>query len=1057
MNPIHDQTIGTLAVELGLLNEADLAACLQACGGSSEQDLGDALVERHLLSPEDRSQLDRLAATRRARGPGEAAATRTGVASSSAGAGAAPVFLRPESHVAGTLSGVTPPLPPEPEKAGPAGGRFERQRLHGAGGIGRVWLGRDRLLERDVAIKELRPECASDPEQARRFLDEARITAQLQHPGVVPVYDLLPLPSRQEPYYVMRFVQGRTLSAAIAAYHARRRAGTARSLERVALLQAFVGVCNAVAFAHARGVLHRDLKGDNVVLGDFGEVLVLDWGLAKRLSARGELGAAEDAAAAPAPAGGPGQTLPGQVLGTPYYMAPEQAAGRADEVDCRADVYSLGALLYEILTGRPPFAAAGGGAGPPSVAEVLRRVREEAPPRPRRLAPDAPPALEAVCLRALCKDPAGRYATAAELRQEVQRWLADEPVAAYPEPWPARLARWARHNRVKVSALLAVLLMGLAGLSLTALLLNHERARTEEARARAEHNFRKAHEAVDRYLTQVGETRLLHEPQLQPLRRELLEAARPFYEDFVAQRRDDPASRRDLGQALVKLGRISAQLGQRARAREQFAEARDVFRRLADDFPGTPEYRHGLAQSYHALAVEALDVPGAGPAVEADLTAARDLWARLAAGPGGPAYRRDLANAYNSLAVYYERASHAAAPPQRPALLDQALAAQKRHLDMVRRLSEAEPANPDHRNDLAASYNNLAILYRDTGAEPAMRAALDRALELRRDLAAQDPRNPEYQANLAAAYNNIGVALTRQGAYDQAEAVVGQAVAVRERLAKGHPFVAEYQLRLAAAYQNLANLLYLAALDREGPARADRLTRGKAKYEKALEFYRALREDHPDDRRYRCAEATAVSSLGDLLLEIDPAAALPVYDQAIQSLEALLAAQPDDELRRSLANASWGRADIHTRAGRYAAAVTDWDRAASLYRGGQAEELEAKRAAARLRYIGELIQKGDPAAACAQADQLPADRLSPAQAAQAAQVLGLAVRTADLDKGPAWRSLADRAAAWFLRAHRSGYLGAHPDAPLIELYRSTPALADRDDVRQVLRELGARQ
>ena len=329
------------------------------------------------------------------------------------------------------------------------GGRYTRTRLHATGGIGRVWLAYDSDLGREVALKELRPERTEDRGFADRFLHEARITGQLEHPGIVPVYELTRRPEDGQPFYTMRFIKGRTLTDAIRAYHDKRAAGRAEPLERVALLNAFVATGNAVAFAHSRGVIHRDLKGQNVVLGDFGEVVVLDWGFAKVLARADD--SAEAATVVIGAEGGPGQTVQGQVIGTPAYMAPEQAEGRPDRIDCRTDVYGLGAILYELLTGRAPFAGA-------EAAEVLRLVREAEPARPRQVWAAVPRALEAVCLRALAKEPAKRYASAGELAREVQRWLADEPVTAYPEPAAVRLGRWARRHRT-LSAGLAVLLV----------------------------------------------------------------------------------------------------------------------------------------------------------------------------------------------------------------------------------------------------------------------------------------------------------------------------------------------------------------------------------------------------------------------------------------------------------------------------------------------------------------------------------------------------------------------------------------------------------------------
>jgi WD40 repeat protein/serine/threonine protein kinase len=391
--------------------------------------------------------------------------------------------------------------PSAPPPSAEPGARYTLIRLHAAGGIGQVWLAHDADLDRDVALKELKLERAQNPAIAARFLREARITSRLQHPGIVPVYELAPGapgpdggPADETPYYTMRFVQGRTLTDAARAYHQKRAAGAAGPLDLAALLNAFVSVCNTVAYAHSRGVIHRDLKGQNVVLGDFGEVMVLDWGFAKEIDE-------ESARPIPAPhqpeaqarvigpslalqAGGncplsdPDSTMAGQILGTPAYMAPEQAAGRLDLIDCRTDVFGLGAMLFEVLTGRPPFTGV-------DTQEVLRKVRQEEPPRAEAVCPGAPPALAAVCRRALARDPAGRYASAAELGSEVQHWLADEPVSAYREPAAARLRRWSRRHKPVVAGLAVLLITALAALAVGAVLLQQEQSRTAAVQARA--------------------------------------------------------------------------------------------------------------------------------------------------------------------------------------------------------------------------------------------------------------------------------------------------------------------------------------------------------------------------------------------------------------------------------------------------------------------------------------------------------------------------------------------------------------------------------------------
>jgi serine/threonine protein kinase len=282
--------------------------------------------------------------------------------------------------------------------------------------MGTVWLAHDEHIGRDVALKELRVESAASRLVAPRFLREARITGQLEHPGVVPVYEIGRDPASGRPFYTMRFVRGSTLTQAAQAFHDNRRAGRDEPLEFVNLLSAFVSVCNTIAYAHSHGIVHRDLKGENVVLGDFGEVIVLDWGLAKHLEHTDEDEAAiattEPGAVAPAAAG---QTVMGQVMGTPAYMAPEQALGRLDLVGPRTDIFGIGAILYEILAGRPPFAGA-------NTVEVVRQAQQSEIVPPHEFWPEAPPALEAVCMKALSKDPSERHATAAEIAREVQGW-----------------------------------------------------------------------------------------------------------------------------------------------------------------------------------------------------------------------------------------------------------------------------------------------------------------------------------------------------------------------------------------------------------------------------------------------------------------------------------------------------------------------------------------------------------------------------------------------------------------------------------------------------------
>jgi eukaryotic-like serine/threonine-protein kinase len=312
----------------------------------------------------------------------------------------------------------------------------------GRGGMGTIYLAEDRVLGRRVALKVVSTG-ATDPGAAARMLREARVIARLEHPGIVPVHDAGTLPDGRM-FYAMKRVDGRRLDEVAAP-------DRATLPER---LRIFQKICEAVAFAHAHGVVHRDLKPENVMVGPFGEVLVMDWGVAKvREEAAGPPAPAPQAAqAAPAPTTPSAATAEGTVLGTPAYMAPEQAAGQADRVGPAADVYALGAILQFLLTGRAPF----------DEETALRRARGEAglAPRPVRGGDGAaPPPLAAVAEKAMAADPASRYASAEELAADVARYLDGARVLAHRETLGEKSARIFARYRTPILLIAAYLVM----------------------------------------------------------------------------------------------------------------------------------------------------------------------------------------------------------------------------------------------------------------------------------------------------------------------------------------------------------------------------------------------------------------------------------------------------------------------------------------------------------------------------------------------------------------------------------------------------------------------
>jgi serine/threonine protein kinase len=299
----------------------------------------------------------------------------------------------------------------------------------GRGGMGAVYLADDTVLGRKVALKVVATG-VSDPAAAERMLREARIIARLEHPGIVPVHDAGALPDGRV-FYAMKRVDGSRLDV------------LAPGMPLAERLRVFQRVCDAVAFAHAHGVIHRDLKPENVMVGAFGEVLVMDWGIARLVESAGD-----DPSARPPGARG---TAAGSVMGTLSYMAPEQAAGAV--AGPAADVYALGGILYFLLAGRPPFdgedaeaRARGGGA--------------EASPLPlREAAPGAPAALESVVVRAMAAAPEARYASAEELAAEVSRYLDGERVLAHRETAAERAGRFFAKYRTAILLVAAYLVV----------------------------------------------------------------------------------------------------------------------------------------------------------------------------------------------------------------------------------------------------------------------------------------------------------------------------------------------------------------------------------------------------------------------------------------------------------------------------------------------------------------------------------------------------------------------------------------------------------------------
>jgi eukaryotic-like serine/threonine-protein kinase len=782
-DPGNDRNLlfGLLALQMDLIDHRQFIEACTSWAVLKEGTLADFLIGRAWITAGDRNDIDRLL-RRKLEKHGDVRhtldATLNGRIAEIEGEEADFEVRSVISHLAdrrGADVVETRDAPPQTRQ------RYPLARMHASGGLGRIWVARDMILGREVALKEIRPERADEPVIRARFLREARITGQLEHPNIVPVYELSH--GGERAFYTMRLVQGRRLTDAIRDHHRDRESCSAGPLEMSGLLNTFIAVCNAVAYAHSRGVIHRDIKGQNVILGGFGEVIVLDWGLAKRVGRTDEKSdgtTVEDDRDE--------LTLAGQFLGTPGYMSPEQIEGNSEAIGPASDIYGLGALLYEIVTGRPPF----GGSG---IAEVLRGTREEGPPPARRACPAVPPPLEAVCRKAMSKRPEDRFSSADGLADEVRRWLADEPLTCFRDPRTVRMGRWARRHRTTVAAASALLLASLVALSV-GLVLADRSVRAEAAqRRRADANFRLARGLVDHLYERVLDDPLFQESRMDPLRRSLGKAVRDFYSELSDTNPDDPDLRYRLGWSHLCLGPILVQLGSTDDAIAQCRRAAEIFGPLAAEHPTRTDYRIAWSQAYFELG-EAEGASGrvgeAETSYRASIRIAREVATladnreafRLAAvGLGGLAqvhanvHDWDQASSeYAEATTMWERVAGPGPSSEVPADIRSQLASCRRSLGQTlgmkgeteragRLLREAretlatlakEDPSRSHRYQLAQTDKALAKLSIHTGEAEAARKMLEEALELFSGLANQHPDVATYRSERAATLNLMG-------------------------------------------------------------------------------------------------------------------------------------------------------------------------------------------------------------------------------------------------------------------------------------------------------------
>jgi tetratricopeptide (TPR) repeat protein/tRNA A-37 threonylcarbamoyl transferase component Bud32 len=754
------------------------------------------------------------------------------------------------------------------------------------GGMGRIFAAHDLRLDREVAIKTLLPGVST-----KRFVTEARIAARLPHPGIPPVHELGTLPDGT-PYLVMKLIHGRTLAELL-----KERPSPLHELAR--FLQIFEQVAQAVGFAHAQGVVHRDLKPPNVMVGAFGEVQVMDWGLAKVLSEHGQEASGEESQAAAESSlvrsTGP-ITHTGMALGTPGYMAPEQARGEG--IDARADVFALGATLADILTGQPAFVGM-------STQEVLDRAsRADLADVQRRLRTSgADGELIALALSCLSADPAER---------PLDGRAVAALVAAYRAGVAARLKRAEteraealvregeqRQRRRTVQAaggIIAIVL--LAGLSVS--LWQMSRAIDAEGRAKqanadlaarntdlvdeqakVEARFETALKAIAAFYTGVSQDALLRNEEFTELRTRLLKEAASFYEELerLLERQTDANSRQMLATAYFQLGDLTEKIGARPQALAVQRKALTVRRELAAAPGAGAETRLNVAQSLRAVG-RLLYLTGDPAGALAAWKDQRDIAAAVQAESPMDAARALIAQGYYS-------SGHVLSKMGKPA---DALAAEIKGREIRQQLADANPGVAQFQSDLGDSYYVIGTLLKEGGKPKEALEAFQKGLDIFQPLADGNRANTAFQLSLANCYGEIG----SLGKPAEGLETLKKALVIRQTMVERHPAVTEYQRNLAKSFNDIGYRL----------RQTGKLAEALAYYKKALAIQQKLADTHPRDPHYHGDLANSVASLGAFeRTDGHPASAAAFFRQAIGILVRLPTRNPVDRYNLACCNA----------------------------------------------------------------------------------------------------------------------------------------------------------
>jgi serine/threonine protein kinase/tetratricopeptide (TPR) repeat protein len=736
---------------------------------------------------------------------------------------------------------LTTDRPGKDERVGAViAGKYKLVEEIGEGGMGSVYMAQQtEPVKRAVAVKVIKEGMDSKAVLAR-FEAERQALAMMDHPNIAKVLDAGTTASGR-PFFAMELVKGVPITEFC----------DARKLTPRQRLELFVPVCEAIQHAHQKGIIHRDIKPSNVLVALYDDrpvPKVIDFGVAK--------------AAGPSLTDRTLMTGFGAVVGTPEYMSPEQANLNNLDIDTRSDVYSLGVLLYELLTGTTPVDRKS--LGKAALLEVLRIVREVEAPRPSvklssidtlanvaanrgtepaKLSRLMKGELDWVVLKALEKDRTRRYETANGLARDIQRYLADEVVEARPPSTGYRLRKFARKNRVALTtaAVIAVLLVaGSAVATWQAIRATRAEAQSRRDRDRAEEGFRQARAAVDDYFTEVSESKLLNVPGLQPLRKDLLERALKYYQSFIEQRGGDPRVKAELAATHYRAAYITKAVGSQERAVDLYRRALSLYDELVSEEPAAQRLQIDRAIVCNDLGnlLTDLNQPAEALRIHQEALDARQKLAK--SHPNEGRFQNELAKSHGNIGRLLLEAG-------KPS---EALAAFQAALELNERWASEPISNlakfPSDlgknfnnplkiRADLANNHRSIGYAYYRAGRTSEALDAYQHAVDIYESLVRADPRETEVRENLVAVLRLIGFSHGIDGRQEASLAAYQRALEIAEPLAADNPAVPSFKKQLATIHRDIGRWM----------RRNNRLAEGKKHLDQAVAIQEKIVRDEP--------------------------------------------------------------------------------------------------------------------------------------------------------------------------------------------------------------------